>query len=160
MFSDPSERVDRGACRCNGVAPGIVQVRVGDIAGAVSQEASRPKGVVVMVVRGGASSLTEHSAVLLWFIVVYRLDVVVLVQLVRHAVKDRVPHKCCCSHCQPHEKASLRKSLCQSSIIPLNAAIVPVVLHCHLGRLMAEDQVQENSECPIAPFKLSTIPIP
>jgi hypothetical protein len=45
-----------------------------------------------MVVRGGASSLTDDSAVLLRFIVILRLDVVVLVQLMSHAVKDRVPN--------------------------------------------------------------------
>ena len=46
----------------------------------------------MMIVRSGASSLAEDSAVLLRFVVILRLDVVVLVQLVSDAVKDRVPH--------------------------------------------------------------------
>ena len=56
---------------------------------------------MVMIVRGGSSSLAENSTVLLRFVVVDGFDVVVLVELMRHAVKDRVPHKCRCSHCHP-----------------------------------------------------------
>lgn len=60
---------------------------------------------MVMVVRGGASSLAEDSAVLLRFVVILRLDVVVLVQLVSHAVKDRVPHEYCRSHGHPSQRS-------------------------------------------------------
>ena len=59
----------------------------------------------MVIVRGGSSSLAENSTVLLRFVVVDGFDVVVLVELMRHAVKDRVPHKCRCSHCHPSRES-------------------------------------------------------
>jgi len=82
----------RALSRGDRVSPSVVQVGIRDAARTVGQEASRAKGVVVMVVRSIAASLAENSAILLRLIVVDSLDGIGLIQFMRHAVKNWIPH--------------------------------------------------------------------